>query len=160
VISRRSTAGLRSGDPDYYQWRVEGRAYLPVFAKRRVIAVRGVYAGVDPTGSGTTILPFYRLAQSEGASRFAGFASERFRDRQLALARIEYRWAILYRMSAVALYEVGAVAPRAGSFGLGTMHKSYGGGLRLGLSERSTLRFELAKSVEGIDAVFSLGGDF
>jgi outer membrane protein assembly factor BamA len=159
-VDLRHVAGLRSNDPDYYQWRLEGRAYLPVFAKRRVIAVRGVYAGVDPINGTTTIMPFYRLAQSEGASRFAGYASERFRDRQLMLARIEYRWAILYRMSAVALYELGEVAPRTGSFSLSGAHSSYGGGLRLGLSDEATLRCEVANSVEGLHAALTLGGDF
>ena len=158
-VELRRAAGLRSSDPDYDQWRLEARAYLPVFAKRRVIAVRGVYAGVDPAGTATT-LPFYDLPQSEGASRFAGYTSERFRDRQLMLARIEYRWAILYRMSALALCEMGEVAPRTGSFRLGGTHRSYGGGLRLGLSDEATLRCEAAKSVEGLHASVALGSDF
>ena len=133
--------------------------YVPVFARRRVIAVRGVYAGVDPRG-GTTVLPFYRLAQSEGTSRFAGYSSGRFRDRQLVLARIEYRWAILNRVSALALYELGQVAPRRGAFSLRGTHRSYGGGVRLGRRDKATLRFELAKSVEGLHAVLGLGSDF
>jgi outer membrane protein assembly factor BamA len=159
-VDLRRVAGLRSDDPDYDQWRLEGRAYLPVFSRRRVIAVRGVYAGVDPNGGPTASLPFYRLAQSDGASRFAGYASERFRDRQLMLARIEYRWAILYRMSALALFDLGEVAPRAGSFSLRDAHTSCGGGLRLGLSDEATMRFEVAKSVEGFHAILALGGDF
>ena len=155
---RRAT-GLRAGDPDYDQWRVEGRAYLPVFAKRRVIALRSVYAGVDPR-RGTPLLPFYRLEQSEGGSRFAGYDSGRFRDRRILLARIEYRWAILYRMSALALYELGEVAPRTGAFRLRGVHESCGGGLRLGLTDAAALRAELATSVEGLYATLALGSDF
>jgi outer membrane protein assembly factor BamA len=158
-LDLRRAAGRRSSDPDYYQWRVEARTYVPLFAKRRVLAVRGVYAGVDPTG-GTTTLPFYRLPQSEGVSHFAGFAKERFRDRQLMLARIEYRWTILYRVSAIALYELGEVAPQVGAFTLRDAHRAYGGGLRLGLSDERTLRFELANSDEGLHVVLALGGDF
>jgi outer membrane protein assembly factor BamA len=156
----RRAAGLRARDLDYDQWRVEARAYLPVFAKRRVIAVRGVFAGIDPRGGNSTTLPFYLLAQSEGTSRFAGYASERFRDRQLMLVRIEYRWMILYRISALGLFELGQVAPRTGSFSIRGAHRSYGGGLRYGLSDRATLRLELAKSVEGFQAVVSMGSDF
>ncbi len=159
-VELRRAMGLRSSDPDYDQWRAEGRAYLPVFAKRRVIAVRCVYTGIDPDGGPSTVLPYYRLAQSEGVSRFAGYPSGRFHDRQLLLARIEYRWAILYRMSALALYELGEVAPRMASFTLAGAHRSIGGGLRLGLSDEATARFELAKSDEGFQAVLSLGGDF
>jgi outer membrane protein assembly factor BamA len=156
LFDLRRAGGVRSGDPDYYQWRAEGRAYVPVFAKRRVIALRGVYTGIDPTG-GTTVLPFYRLAQSRGFQRFAGFSSERFRDRQLMLARIEYRWEILDRLSAVALYELGAVAPDRQSFKLRDTHRSYGGGLRVGIGDASALRVEVGKSVEGPHAVLRMG---
>jgi len=159
-VDVRRAAGLRSSDPDYNQWSVEGRAYVPVFAKRRVIAFRSVFAGVDPIGGATAILPFYRLVQSRGDFTFAGFPSERFRDRQLMLGRIEYRWEIIHRMSAVALYELGEVAPRTGSFSLRGAHKSYGGGLRFGMSDESTMRIELAKSVEGLQASLTLGRDF
>jgi hypothetical protein len=158
-VDVRRVAGMRGADPDYDQWRLEGRGYLPVFAKRRVLAARVVYSGVDPR-DGITTLPFYRLALSDDDTRFAGFSAGRFRDRQLMLGRIEYRWQIIHRMSAVALYELGEVAPRAGLFRLGDTHVSYGGGLRLGLSDRSTLRAELANSVEGIHATIGLGGDF
>jgi hypothetical protein len=97
---------------------------------------------------------------NDGVNAFAGYASERFRDRQLLLGRIEYRWTILYRVSAIGLYELGEVAPRTGAFRLSESHRSYGGGFRLGLSDRATARFELAKSSEGLRAVFVLGGDF
>lgn len=156
----RHATGLRSKDPDYIDWRVEGRAYVPVFASRRVIAVRGVYAGVEPSGDDSALFPYYRLAQSHGDTRFAGYASERFRDRQLLLARVEYRWVILHRMSAIALYELGEVAPSAKAFTLRDAHESFGGGLRLGLSDVRTVRFELAKGFEGISAVLALEGDF
>ncbi len=152
-------SGLRSRDPDYDQWWLEGRGYVPVFAKRRVIVVRGVLSGVEPRGD-TSILPFYRLAVSDGASRFAGYHTERFRDRRLALARIEYRWVIVRRLNALALYERSAVAPRMESFTFRDAHEAWGGGLRLALNEQSTLRFELARSVEGNQAALVVGGDF
>jgi hypothetical protein len=159
-IDLRHAAGLRPGDPDYDQWRLECRAYLPVFAKRRVLAVRGVYAGIDPRGGANDVLPFYRLAMSDGATRFAGYDSERFRDRQLVLARIEYRWIVLSRLSATAIAETGEVAPRWRTFDRNGLHSSYGGGLRMGATAASALRFEVANSSEGVHAVISLGGDF
>lgn len=155
---RRAT-GVGSGDPDYTQWRLEGRGYVPVFASRRVIAVRVVYAGIEPSG-GATALPHYRLAQSEEAYAFAGYAAGRFRDRQLMLGRVEYRWAVLHGLSAIALYELGEVAPRAASFRLRDAHTSYGGGLRLGMSDGSAARFEVAKGTEGLHAVLTLVSTF
>jgi outer membrane protein assembly factor BamA len=159
-VDLRRAAGVRPSDPDYDQWRLEARAYLPVFAKRRVIALRGVYDGVGARGGLATVLPFYDLAQSGDAARFAGYDAERFRDRQLLHARIEYRWEILHQLSALALYDLGEVAPRTGLFTLGGAHESHGGGLRVGMSDVATLRLEVAKSVEGLHAVLVLGGDF
>jgi hypothetical protein len=151
---RRAT-GVRDADPDFNQWLLEGRAYAPVFAKRRVIALRGVYAGIDPTGA-TTTLPFYRLVESDGPLRFAGYPSHRFRDRQLLLGRVEYRWEVWRSVRAVALYELGEVAPQASEFTARAARWSYGGGLRYGLSEVSALRLEVANSVEGIQATLTM----
>ena len=152
--------GVHAEDPDYVQWRLDGRAYLPVFAKRRVIAMRAVYAGVDAPGGLETALPFYRLAESEGANRFAGYPTGRFRDRQLLLGRLEYRWAILFRMSAVAFYEAAEVAPRTSTFRLADAHTAWGGGLRLARSEGVAMRAELGKSTEGFKFSLLLGSDF
>jgi hypothetical protein len=156
---RRAT-GMRSSDPDYSQWWIEGRTYVPVFAKRRVLALRGIYTGVEPRGGATTTLPFYRLPQSEGQTHFAGYNAGRFRDRQLILARVEYRWPIVRRLNAIALFEMGEVAPNASSFRLRSTHNSYGGGLRLGLSSESAFRAEMAQSVEGLHMVLELGSTF
>jgi hypothetical protein len=159
-IDLRRGTGLRSFDPSFDQWRFEGRAYLPVFAKRRVLAVRGVYSGVEGRGETNEVMPFYRLAVSDGTMRFAGYDSERFRDKQLAYARVEYRWEIISQLSAIALAETGEVASRWGAFDRNGLHSSYGGGLRMGVSSASTLRFEVANSAEGMHVVLSLGGDF
>ena len=144
---RRAT-GLRDQDPDYNQWLVEGRAYAPVFAKRRVLALRGVYTGVDPSGG--SVMPFYRLIQTDATLRFAGYPSHRFRDEKLLLGRIEYRWELWHSIRAIALYELGEVAPDAKAFTARAARWSYGGGVRYGLSEDATFRFEVAKSVEGL----------
>jgi outer membrane protein assembly factor BamA len=159
-VELRRATGIRSSDPDYSQWWLEGRTYVPVFAKRRVLVLRGIYTGVKPRGGATTDLPFYRLPGSEGSAHFAGYNSGRFRDRQLMLARAEYRWPIVRRLNALALFEMGEVAPNMSSFRLPSTHNSYGGGLRLGLSEVSAFRLEMAQSVEGFHMVLELGSAF
>jgi len=159
-IEVRRAVGVRSSDPDYSQWLLEGRTYVPVFAKHRVLVLRGVYTGLKPRGGATTDIPFYRLPQSEGPAHFAGYNSGRFRDRQLMLARAEYRWPIVRRLNALALFEMGEVAPNSSSFRLRSTHNSYGGGLRLGLSDESAFRLEMAQSVEGFHLVLELGSTF
>jgi hypothetical protein len=155
----RRAAGVRDADPDFNQWLLEGRAYAPVFAKRRVIALRGVYAGVDPVG-GTTTMPFDRLVQSDGDLRFAGYPSHRFQDRQLLLGRIEYRWEVWGRVRALALYELGEVAPQASAFTARAARWSYGGGLRYGLTNEAAIRLEVAESVEGLEGTFTMRSSF
>jgi hypothetical protein len=155
----RRAVGVRDRDPDFDRWLLEGRAYAPVFAKRRVIALRGVYAGIAPAGA-TTTLPFYRLVESDGPLLFAGYPSHRFRDRQLLLGRIEYRWEVWNRIRAVGLYELGEVAPRTSAFTARAARWSYGGGLRYGLTDESALRFEVANSVEGIQATLTMQSAF
>ena len=156
----RRAVGMRSSDPNYYQWRAELRTYVPLFAKHRVIALRGLYRGVRPIDGTSTAMPFYRLSESRGSSHFAGYSSERYRDQQLVLARVEYRWPLLRAMDVLGLYELGEVAPNAGSFTLRAAHLSFGGGLRAGISDDAALRFELASSDEGLHAYFGVGSDF
>jgi hypothetical protein len=159
-LDLRRAVGIRSSDPDYYQWRAEVRAYVPVFARRRVIALRSVYSGVAPVSGTTTIMPFYRLPESRGSSHFAGYSSDRYRDQQLMLARIEYRWPLIHALDVLALYELGEVAPSAGSFTLRAAHISFGGGLRAGIGDETAFRFELANSDEGVHAYFGVGTEF
>jgi outer membrane protein assembly factor BamA len=159
-LDLRRAVGMRSSDPDYYQWRAELRAYLPVFAKHRVIALRSIYSGVRPVDGTSTIMPFYRLSESRGFSHFAGYSSERYRDQQLMLARVEYRWPLLHSIDVLGLYELGEVAPTTGSFTLRAAHVSFGGGLRAGISDEAAFRFELATSDEGLHAYFGVGSDF
>ncbi len=159
----RQFRGLRESDPDYNQWLFEGRGYVPVFANRRVIAVRAVWNGVDPL-TGSAPMPFYRLAHNEGPLAFAGYSSRRFHDNQLALLRAEYRWELWdrreWKLDAVALYEMTEVAPFSSAFTWDKRHKAYGGGFRLGMSDRSTVRLDLAKGDEGLHLTLRIGDNF
>jgi len=159
----RQFRGVRQSDPDFNQWLFEGRGYLPVFAHRRVIAVRAVWAGVDPL-AGSTDIPFYRLAHNEGPLAFAGYHADRYRDNQLAILHGEYRWELWdrrsWQLSAVALYEMVEVAPFSSAFTWDKRHKAYGGGLRLGMTDRSSVRLDLAKSQEGLHLTLRIGNIF
>jgi hypothetical protein len=151
----RSTddSGLR-----YDQWRLEARGYLPVFAKRRVLAGRLVYEGVDRKG-GSAPLPFYRLPESSDADRFAGYHSGRFRDQRLALGTAEYRWEIMPPIWAVLFGELGAVASETSSLTLRGAHPSLGGGLRAKIGTQ-VARLDIARGHEGIVIRADLGVDF
>ncbi len=122
----------------YDQWRLEARGYLPVFAKRRVLAARAIYEAVDRRpGSGP--IPFYRLPASSDANVFAAFHNGRFRDNRLAVGRLEYRWETLSLRSA---------------------HTSLGGGLRAKIGELQAARLELAHGHEGLVIRANLSAEF
>jgi hypothetical protein len=148
-------------DLHYVSWYAESRAYLPVFASRRVIALRYVYEGVDPR-SGSDPVPFYRLPTSGDEARFAAFRSNRFLDRQLMLGHAEYRWIILppYNLWAHVMGQLGSVAPEREAFTLRDAHASIGGGLRVRIGETTTARLEIARGDEGTRIHLDLKGDF
>lgn len=146
-------------DRNYDDWRLEGRGYLPVFASRRVLAFRGVLRGIDPK-SGSDPIPFYRLAESGDQDRFSAYENGRFRDRRLLLLRAEYRWVIWERIWAVALAERGMVASSNSALRYGGMHESYGGGVRLRISDTHTARMEITKGADGMNVYIDLKGDF
>jgi hypothetical protein len=61
---------------------------------------------------------------------------------------------------AVALYELGEVAPEAKAFTARAARWSYGGGVRYGVSEEETFRIEVAKSVEGLQTTLAIERGF
>jgi hypothetical protein len=146
-------------DVHYTYWHTEARAYLPVFARRRVLAFRALHRFELPD-HGSAPIPFYRLIGAQNETRFAAYGGARFRDRHLALGRVEYRWELLDPVWVVALAEVGEVAPTARALRFADVHESYGGGLRFAQSDHSSIRFEVAKGSEGVTAGFELAGSF
>lgn len=156
----RQNHGAHGLDLQYLSWRAEVRGYIPVFAKRRVIALRVVEVGVRHD-KGEPV-PFYRLPvpSSSLETRFSAYSSRRFRDNHLLLAHGEYRWVIWENLWAVALAQVGQVAPEASQLRVSDLHESYGGGLRYGLSEDATARAEVATGAEGTVFYVDVSTDF
>jgi len=143
----------------YDQWRVEARGYLPVFAKRRVIAAKVIYEGVD-SRSGSGPIPFYRLPESADADLFPGYGTGRFRDRRLALGQVEYRWEIEQPVSMFLLGSLGEVAPTAAALSLRAAHPALGGGLRAKLGNYQACRLEIARGHEGVTIQADLSAAF
>ena len=156
--SRRNVSSDRF-DLDYFHTQLEARAYVPVFADRRVIALRGAYEFVKPR-PGSDPVPFYRLPESAKPYRFAGFSSHRFRDNYLALAHIEYRWIIWQNLWALGFAQAGEVAAHARHLKVRDAHDAFGLGLRYGGAEGTVVRLEAGRSDEGITIVLDLSGDF
>jgi outer membrane protein assembly factor BamA len=148
------------GDFDFLQVRAEGRGYIPVASKRRVIALRALVHSTDPIKD-DAVIPFYRLPEAAGGeTNFAAYRSHRFSDRYLAVAHIEYRWLLLEKLWVLGLAELGEVASSGNRMRIADVHESYGGGLRVSLREDTVARFQIATGTEGLRAALTLNGDF
>jgi len=148
------------GDFDFLQVRAEGRAYVRVASKRRVVALRGLVHTIDPIRD-DAVIPFYRLPEAaSGETNFAAYRSHRFSDRYLALAHVEYRWLLLQRVWVLGMAEIGEVASSGNRLRIADVHESYGGGLRVALREDTVARFQLATGTEGLRAALTLNGDW
>ncbi len=152
----RSTDG---GGLDYRDWHVEARAYVPVFAKRRVLAFRAVHENVDPMDDSAPI-PISLMPDTESDLRFVGYRSHRFRDRHLLLGSAEYRWLVWRRMWALGIAQVGEVASDSKSIRIADIHESYGFGLRYAFDEETTGRLTVANGTEGVYVYLALKGNF
>ena len=113
----------------------------------------------DPR-SGSEPIPFYRIPESGDQDRFSAYENGRFRDHRLLLLHAEYRWLIWERLWAVALAQRGVVAGSNSGLRYADMHESYGGGLRLRVSDARTARIEIAKGSDGMNVYIDLKGDF
>ena len=157
----RRFGSIDDANVHYISWFTEGRAYIPVLAPRRVIALRLAYQGVNPR-EGSDPVPFYRMPTSSNEVRFAAFRSNRFMDQQLMLGHAEYRWIILpqYNLWASAFTQYGMVASDAEAFRADQAHRSIGAGFRAVLSPTTTARLEIAGGDEGTRIYLDLRGDF
>jgi hypothetical protein len=144
---------------EYQRYRTEARAYAPVAAPRRVIALRAVHDWVQPS-AGSVDVPFYRLPESAGSTRFAAYNGRQFRDHHIAVGRAEYRWIIVDRVWLLGLAELGQVAARSSDLRWADLHESYGGGLRYAIDDERVARVEVAHGAQGTKLRILVGEEF
>lgn len=134
------------------RWEIEGAHFLPLWARRSVLALHGW--GVFSTPAADREIPFYLLPSLGGHNTLRGYGDYRFHDRHLLVANVESRWTIFRHVEAAAFVDAGSVAARAGDLNLGRV--SYGTGVRLNTARSTIARFDVAKSREGWQIVFRL----
>lgn len=129
----------RQGKWRYFHWGVEASGYLELWAKERVLVLRGVLEAVE---GDRERIPFTELPRLGGPRRLRGYRLNSFRDEKAVLGTVEYRWHVHQYVTASLFVDVGQV--RDGylelfSVGEGSGWRAgYGGGLRIG-SRRTTL---------------------
>ena len=166
------SGGLYYGRFDYYDARngnqfsfrritAEAQQYVPLFNKKRVIAVRGRTIFSYPNAGQQ--VPFYLQPSLGSSDDLRGFSPFRFLDTNSFVLNGEWRFEISTHLDAAIFVDAGKVFPRPGLINFSGLEKSYGGGLRFRApgTNATALRLDIAGSREGVrvwlvfNAVFS-----
>ncbi|MCH7675600.1 BamA/TamA family outer membrane protein [candidate division KSB1 bacterium] len=142
----------------YRKFTLDVRRYLHLFYDR-VMAVRMRVEITDNLQNRQ--IPFYQLAGLGGPNSLRGYRPVRFRDKDLILAGVEYRWPLPTMAIAYGFFEEGRVFSNVfDEFSLHEFKYSFGGGLRLKSIDGGLIAiFEIAKSREQIRFNFGLNTD-
>lgn len=140
--------------------RVEAdlRQMIPILRENWIIALRGL-ASTTSTDEGE-IVPFFLMPQLGGGSELRGYPSWRFRDRHRLLMSAEYRWTPAHIVDMAIFHDAGKVAGRLSDLDLRDLHHSTGIGIRFHAPAATFLRFEVAKTSEGVGIVTTFGQSF
>lgn len=138
-------------------YRVAGLAehLVPTFSGRGIVDVTG---RVWLTGAARgNDVPFFLMPTLGGGQYLEGYRLNRFRDRDAALLRGEYRWRAHEFVDVAGVYEIGSVARATDAFRAGELKASVAGGVRLHTKHTLVLSLDLAHSHEGfeVDVLFS-----
>ena len=143
---------------EFNRYAVDVRQYLPLDPLLSVVAVRFFSCIDDPIGQSQ--VPFYLNEWLGGGSALRGFASQRFRDRNLLLMNGEFRTEVTDSVELAAFYDTGKVFSDLGQYNFKRLEKGYGGGVRLKGGTTLFLRFDVAHSREGTQLHFNIGPAF
>lgn len=147
------------GDPSAYtRYGGEVQRYFDLYRGSRTLALRLLVDGI--TGSdGLTDgkISFIDLPRLGGAEYLRGYPENRFRDRAVALATVEYTWDLGNYLGGFLFTDAGRTVHTWSQLdtNLDDLHVGFGGGVEIHTDKSFVLRGQLAFSREG-DAYIQL----
>lgn len=139
---------------------IDLRQFIPFFAERRVLALRG-YVSTSDVPDDSLGIPFFMMPWLGGNDTLRGFRNYRFRGPHALLVQAEYRWEIWSGLDGAFFYDAGKVALRRGDLKLKDLEDDYGIGFRFNTSNGVILRVDAAfGSREGKHLHIVFGGIF
>jgi outer membrane protein assembly factor BamA len=136
-----------SGQSNFRRLDVEAQQYVPLFNKRRVIALRAKSVTTF-TSSGNTV-PFYMQPMIGGSDDLRGYRPFRFRGDNLLLANAEYRWEVFSGLDMAVFGDAGKVYMKKSDLNLTQLESSVGFGLRFNARNQVFMRIDVGFSHEG-----------
>lgn len=121
---------------------VDAQQFLPIFDKKRVIAVR--LQLMTTTAPADHEVPFYMQPTIGGGDTLRSYGDFRFRDRNAMVMNLEYRWEAFSGLDMALFSDFGAVAPRFAELEFADLRGAYGIGLRFNTYKAVFLRFDVA----------------
>jgi len=161
-----------------YRWRVSRSAgvpddgvlsanagvELPFDHRRRSVALAVYLESLRPQSAG--VPPFYLLPTLGGAQSLPAFRSDRFRDRDVLVTKLEYRYRVWSHPAdavwadAVVFTSRGMVAERLEELALSRLHGITGAGLALIARGGTLARLAVSGGSDGVGVSFSFGTTF
>jgi outer membrane protein assembly factor BamA len=142
----------------FRRYEAEFQQYIPFFNRRRVIAFRA-RSSLSDTSPGHTV-PFYMMETVGGSEDLRGYREYRFRDKNLMVYNLEYRWEAFSGLDMALFGDAGKVFTRRSDFDLSHLEADYGIGLRFNQEKAVFLRIDVGKSHEGVRFFFKFGHVF
>jgi outer membrane protein assembly factor BamA len=135
------------GRYDFERLDIEVQQYVPLFNKRRVIALRG--RSTLTFADDGQVVPFYLQPTVGGSDDLRGFRPFRFYDDNLIVVNGEYRWETFSGLDMALFADAGKVFPRRAQWNFKDIEGSVGFGLRFNVRNNVFLRTDVGFSHEG-----------
>jgi outer membrane protein assembly factor BamA len=145
---------LSGGTYTNRQLSIEGQQFLPYFNATRVVALFA-RVGFAYTGRDDRVIPFYLLPKL-GGHDLRGFNQYRFHDNNALALTIEHRWYVFAGLEMAAFVDAGKTVSEKGQVDFSGLNYSGGIGFRARLNDAIVLRFDIARSREGIRFIWSM----
>ncbi len=142
----------------FSRFDAELRQYFPFFNLRRVFVFRA-RTSVAQADSGQKV-PFYMMPTLGGSEDLRGFLEFRFRDQNLLLMNLEYRWEAFSGLDMALFGDAGKVSSRRADLDFTDLETSYGFGARFNSANGVFLRIDTGFSNEGTQLFIKFGHAF
>jgi outer membrane protein assembly factor BamA len=135
------------GQFDFQRLDLEAQQYIPLFNKRRVIALRA--KSVTTFTEGDRTLPFYMQPMLGGSDDLRGYRPFRFRGDNLLLMNAEYRWEVFSGLDMAVFGDAGKVYMQKSQLNLKQLESNVGFGFRFNARNQTFMRIDVGFSHEG-----------
>jgi outer membrane protein assembly factor BamA len=135
------------GHFSFRRYQFDLRQFLPVFGERDTIAFRALATLSDKRAG--RLVPFFMQPTVGGGGDLRGYRQSRFRDENVQVFNLEYRWRVVEMLHVVGFADAGRVFGRPGEIGFSSLRGSTDGGGRLKLGDRILFGMDLGWSPDG-----------